>query len=69
MRRSRAAGALLLGLVLTAVPVRAETGPGSRWFLEHMALDVAAVTAWRVAWADERNPGFNMLGGGGELHF
>ena len=68
MRLRRAACALLAFLALSAAPLRAEAGPGSRWFLEHLALDVAAVTSWRVAWADERNPGFNVLGGGGELH-
>ncbi len=69
MRLRRAASALAILLVVLLSPLRAEAGPGSRWFLDHLALDVAAVTSWRVAWADERNPGFNMLGGGGELHF
>ncbi len=69
MRFRHAACVLAVLLLLLVSPRRAEAGPGSRWFLDHLALDVAAVTSWRVAWADERNPGFNMLGGGGELHF
>jgi len=68
-RAQRALAAFLLAALLVLVPGRASAGPAGRWFLEHLALDVAAVTAWRVAWADERNPGFNMIGGGAELHF
>ncbi|MBL8632246.1 MAG: hypothetical protein JNM40_03415 [Myxococcales bacterium] len=60
---------LMLALAIWLLPAQASAGPRSRWFLEHLALDVAGVTAWRVAWADERNPGFNMIGGGAELHF
>ena len=69
MRQQQALATLILAVGLLVMPARASAGPASRWFLEHLALDVAAVTAWRVAWADERNPGFNMIGGGGELHF
>ena len=65
----RAICGLLVALGLWLLPTQASAGPKSRWFLEHLALDVAGVTAWRVAWADERNPGFNMIGGGAELHF
>ena len=68
MRQQQALATLILAVGLLVMPARASAGPASRWFLEHLALDVAAVTAWRVAWADERNPGFNMIGGGGELH-
>ncbi|HMU39707.1 MAG TPA: hypothetical protein PKE31_11925 [Pseudomonadota bacterium] len=46
----------------------ARGNPVQSWFVDHMALDLAAVTSWRVAWADERNPGFNMVAAGGELH-
>lgn len=53
---------------LFCAPSKALGNPAGAWFLDHLALDVAAVTAWRVAWTDDRNPGFNMLGGGGELH-
>jgi hypothetical protein len=68
-RASRVFAVVVLLAGLFIAPARVSAGPASNWFVEHLALDVAAVTAWRVAWADERNPGFNMIGGGGELYF
>ncbi len=47
---------------------RAVAAEPSNWLADHIAFDVAGVTGWRAAWADERNPGFQILGGGGEVN-
>ena len=57
---------LAAGLGLVTSPAAAE--PPKNWLADHIALDISAITGWRAAWADERNPGFQILGGGGEVN-
>lgn len=45
----------------------AVAGDASRYLAEHVAFDVSGVMTWRAAWADDRSPGFQALGGGGEV--
>jgi hypothetical protein len=53
-----------LGLLAPGVATAAPT----HWLADHIAFDISAITGWRAAWADERNPGFQILGGGGEVN-
>lgn len=56
---------LLLELLVDTPAFAAEP---NRWLADHLALDGAAVASFRVALGDDRNPGFQTLGGGGELN-
>jgi hypothetical protein len=40
----------------------------SQWLAEHLAFDVSGAAGWRVAWAENKNPGFHFIGGGGEVN-
>jgi hypothetical protein len=40
-----------------------------RFLADHLTLELAAVGSWRSSWAEERNPGFHVGGGGAELNF
>lgn len=59
--------AVAILLLLASAPALAAP-PASSWLADHIAFDIAGVTGWRAAWADERNPGFQILGGGGEVN-
>jgi hypothetical protein len=63
-RLSALFGALLC--LLCAHP--AVAAESERFVAEHLAFEVAGVVAWRSAWADERNPGFQLAGGGPEVN-
>lgn len=56
---------LLLGLFGDTTASAAEP---NRWLADHLALDASAAASFRVALGDDRNPGFQTLGGGGELN-
>lgn len=40
-----------------------------RFLADHLTMEIAGVGSWRSSWADERNPGFHVAGGGAELNF
>lgn len=68
--RSTGRGRLLL---LCALPALLVSGPAAaksdaQWLAEHLALDAGGTVGWRVAWAEQKNPGFHFLGGGGEFN-
>ena len=65
-RRGLAAVLLAAWLALWSRPAAA--APPTSWLADHIAFDIAGITGWRAAWADERNPGFQILGGGGEIN-
>lgn len=48
--------------------VRVAAAAPSRWLAEHILFDVSALAGWRASWADDRNPGYQILGGGGEVN-
>jgi len=57
----------------SARPVHAAGAAGAaasaaRYVGDHLAFDIAGVGTWRAAWADDRNPGFHLAGGGGEIN-
>jgi hypothetical protein len=69
LRRGHRPWAWLCGLWLLLVASTALAAPPPpSWLADHIAFDIAGVTGWRAAWADERNPGFQILGGGGEVN-
>lgn len=62
------AGLGAVAMVLALSSTRAQAAEQRNWLADHIAFDIAALTGWRAAWADERNPGFQILGGGGEVN-
>lgn len=58
---------VLVGILCSAAPAAAVEP--RRFFAEHLTLELAAVGSWRSSWAEERNPGFHIGGGGGEINF
>lgn len=61
-------GAAVIAVWLALSAARAGAVEPGRWLADHIAFDIAGVAGWRAAWADERNPGFQILGGGGEIN-
>lgn len=63
-------GVLFAGLLLAQLGDEgsAAAKQDGLWLAEHLALDASGVATWRVAWAEEKNPGFHFLGGGGEFN-
>ena len=59
---------MLLAACLTLGSGAAFAAPPTSWLADHIAFDIAGITGWRAAWADERNPGYQILGGGGEVN-
>ena len=58
-----------LGLGAVRPAAAAETvASAARYLGDHLAFDVAGVGTWRAAWTDDRNPGFHLGGGGGEIN-
>lgn len=74
-RTLRSGGRALLALVVLGLwelcfPMRGALGAEpKRFFADHLTLELAAVGSFRASWAEERNPGFHVGGGGGELNF
>jgi hypothetical protein len=71
LRRSRCLLVFCSWLVLLLellADTPASAAEPNRWLADHLALDGAAVASFRVALGDDRNPGFQTLGGGGELN-
>lgn len=59
----------LCGVFWALGAARAEVVESSgRFVREHLAFEVSAVGGFRSAWADERNPGFHLAGGGAEVN-
>ena len=63
--RSLVLCAVVAGPVLLPAPALAARG---RWIKEHLALDAAAIVGWRAGWVDDQHPGFQAVGGGGEVN-
>jgi hypothetical protein len=47
---------------------RAASAAPAAWLADHIAFDISAIGGWRAAWADDRNPGYQILAGGGEVN-
>jgi len=65
---ARALALVLCALFMGLSAKAAQAAEPGRFLAEHLSVELAAVGGWRVSWADERNPGFHIGGGGGEVN-
>jgi hypothetical protein len=61
-------GLIALVLSLVSVETKAAGAEAGRYLAEHLAFELAGVGSWRASWADNRNPGFQIAGGGAEMN-
>lgn len=67
--RALAAVAVCLALwTPSKVDAAGVASSAARYLGDHLAFDVSAVGTWRAAWTDDRNPGFHLAAGGGEIN-
>ena len=58
----------MVGLWALSFSTSAHAAEPKRFLADHLTLEVAAIGSWRSSWAEERNPGFHLGGGGGEIN-